>query len=80
MLAEVQADIENQFIEVVRERRTARIGDTMVESLFDGRVWSGRQALACGLVDGIGDARAILHTLVQWPFSTQLMRLPREGK
>lgn len=74
MLADIHADIEEQFQSVIIERRGSLLKEAEARSFFDGRIWTGRQALAMGLVDGTGDARVFLHKHVQWPFSTSLIR------
>ena len=57
-LLKIQADVQDLFTALVRERRpTLPEG----ENLFTGAVWTGRQALGLGLVDGLGDVRATLR-------------------
>ena len=59
-LLAVQRDMHESFISHVRARRGRRLkGDD--EVLFSGEFWSGRQAIALGLVDGLGDLRGILR-------------------
>lgn len=53
ILQEVLDDVHGQFIEAVAVGR--RIDRARVEPLADGRIFSGRQALALGLVDELGD-------------------------
>lgn len=56
-LRELHADIFETFRNHVRERR----GDRLVaadETLFSGDIWTGRQAVEVGLVDGIGEMRS----------------------
>ena len=48
----VVADFYNMFIDVVAERRN--LPREKVKKLADGRVFSGRQAYALGLIDAIG--------------------------
>ena len=45
-------DIHSQFVEAVAANRDLDLG--AVESLADGRIFSGRQAVEVGLVDGLG--------------------------
>jgi protease-4 len=45
-------DIHSQFVEAVSDERG--IDEASVRAVADGRVFSGRQALALGLVDGLG--------------------------
>ena len=59
-LKALQADIFGHFKDYVRSRR----GDKLVGSdaeLFEGDIWSGKQALALGLIDGIGDVRTVMR-------------------
>lgn len=51
-------DVYAQFVEVVAAGR--RIPAERVRTLADGRVFSGRQALALGLVDELGDLDAAI--------------------
>jgi protease-4 len=53
ILQEVMDDVHSQFIEAVATGR--RLDRAKVEPLADGRIFSGRQALALGLVDELGD-------------------------
>jgi signal peptide peptidase SppA len=59
-LTALQQDIHDTFKEHVRRRRAGKI-DAADESLFSGEVLTGRMALARGLVDGIGDLRAVMR-------------------
>jgi signal peptide peptidase SppA len=60
MLRQIQGAIHDSFKAHVRERRGNRlIGDEA--SLFDGRIWTGRDAVTVGLVDGLGDVRSIVR-------------------
>lgn len=58
-LLAIQADVQDLFTTLVRARRPAI--DPAGENLFTGAVWTGRQALRVGLVDGLGDVRSILR-------------------
>jgi signal peptide peptidase SppA len=62
-VARLQAILDQthgHFKAYVRERRGARLqGDP--EALFTGEFWTGEVALKLGLIDGIGDARAVLR-------------------
>ncbi len=56
----LQRDVHQSFKNHVRERRGKRLkGDD--ETLFNGDIWTGGRALDLGLVDGIGDMRAVLR-------------------
>jgi ClpP class serine protease len=59
-LKALQADIFEHFKDYVKARR----GDKLTGSdgeLFEGDIWSGKQALALGLIDGIGDMRSVMR-------------------
>ncbi len=58
---EIIADLFAMFVEIVAERR--EISETKVRELADGRVYSGRQAKALGLVDAIGAEKEALAWL-----------------
>ncbi|MEM7652424.1 MAG: S49 family peptidase [Pseudomonadota bacterium] len=66
-LKAIQAALHETFKNHVRTRRDGKLGgpDRDVgfddETLFTGEFWLGDEALKLGLIDGIGDARAILR-------------------
>lgn len=60
MLRELQQGVFEGFRAHVRERRGSRLTPDD-GSLFDGRVWTGTQAVALGLVDGLGEARSVVR-------------------
>ena len=59
-LHSIQTDIHDSFKAMVHERRGPRLKGPDSE-LFEGDVWTGRQALALGLIDGIGDLRTVMR-------------------
>jgi signal peptide peptidase SppA len=59
ILKAVQADVQEAFVSVVKARRADRLADD--PDLFTGRFWSGAAAVRLGLVDGLGDLRAVLR-------------------
>jgi len=59
-LSALQQDIHAAFKDHVRRRRAGKI-DAADETLFSGEVLTGRMALSRGLIDGIGDLRAVLR-------------------
>jgi signal peptide peptidase SppA len=59
-LKTLQLDIHDSFKTLVRERRGAKLAGEET-ALFDGSIFTGRQALAHGLIDGIGDLRGVLR-------------------
>lgn len=59
-LKSLQRDVHEDFKALVRSRRKGKLRGEDAE-LFSGAFWSGRQALALGLIDGIGHMRDILR-------------------
>lgn len=59
-LRSIQLDIHASFKNQVRERRGDRLTAPDTD-LFEGDIWTGRQALALGLIDGLGDMRAVMR-------------------
>ncbi|MBC7951129.1 MAG: S49 family peptidase [Rhodospirillaceae bacterium] len=59
-LEALQADIHDGFKSWVRDRRQGKLVGAD-EALFNGDIWTGRQALDNGLVDGLGDLRSTMR-------------------
>ena len=59
-LAALQADIHQHFKDHVRARRADKLVGSDDE-LFNGDIWTGKEALAFGLIDGIGDLRSVMR-------------------
>jgi signal peptide peptidase SppA len=59
-LTGLQQDIHQAFKEHVRRRRAGKI-DEADDTLFTGDVLTGRMAMDRGLVDGIGELRAVMR-------------------
>jgi len=59
-LAGLQRDLHDSFKAMVRARRGTKLKGEDA-TLMSGEVFAGRQALALGLIDGIGDVRGILR-------------------
>ncbi|MEJ6781178.1 S49 family peptidase [Aminobacter sp. Piv2-1] len=57
-LKKLQVEVHETFIELVKERRGAKLKDD--PDLFTGLFWSGKRSLELGLVDGLGDMRTVL--------------------
>jgi signal peptide peptidase SppA len=58
-LLALQLDIHDGFKALVRERRGARLKED--GEIFTGAVFTGRQAVKNGLIDGVGDLRSVLR-------------------
>ncbi len=59
-LLALQASIHQEFKAWVCERRQERLRADHA-ALFNGDIWTGRQALELGLVDGLGEMRSVLR-------------------
>ncbi|MBP2298884.1 S49 family peptidase [Azospirillum picis] len=59
-LKALQADIHEAFKAMVRARRGTRLAGSD-EELFSGAFWAGRRAKELGLIDGLGDLRAVMR-------------------
>ncbi|CAK7254905.1 MULTISPECIES: S49 family peptidase [unclassified Shinella] len=57
-LKSLQLEIHQVFIDMVKERRGAKLTDD--PDLFSGLFWTGGRGLALGLVDGLADMRSEL--------------------
>lgn len=55
-------EIHQQFIAAVKEGRGDRL--IMTDEIASGLIWSGEQALALGLIDGLGGVRHVARELV----------------
>jgi serine protease SohB len=75
-LKAIQAEVHESFKALVRDRRGTRLADGDGE-LFSGAFWGGRQALARGLVDGLGDMRAIMREKYGDKVRLKLVQQPR---
>jgi len=53
-----------QFIAMVKQGRGERLKDKEHPELFSGLIWSGEQAKALGLVDGLGSASYVAREVV----------------
>lgn len=59
-LKKLQREIHDSFIALVKSRRGEKLSGPE-NDLFSGEYWAGRRALELGLVDSIGDLRAVLR-------------------
>ena len=59
-LKQLQEDIHASFCAHVRERRRDKLRGEEAD-LFSGQFWTGRRAVELGLVDGLGDVRAVMR-------------------
>ena len=61
-LKAIQRDVHAVFIDIVKQRRGARL-KAADDELFTGAFWSGPKALELGLIDGIADLRTRMREL-----------------
>jgi signal peptide peptidase SppA len=61
-LKELQRDVHDVFIGVVKERRAGKIKGADAE-IFSGAFWTGPRAIEFGLIDGISDIRSKMREL-----------------
>lgn len=59
-LKKLQREIHDSFIALVKSRRGGKLSGPE-QDLFSGEYWAGQRALELGLVDSIGDLRAVLR-------------------
>src|SRR5436305_9124092 len=71
-LKALQRDIHEEFIELVKRSRGARLKGPE-KTLFSGEYWTGGKAIELGLADGIGDLRATLRARVGHALITPLV-------
>ncbi len=74
-LKALQLDMHESFIELVRQRRGARLADN--PDLFTGLFWVGRKGVELGLADGIGDMRGFLKARFGAKTRLKLIAPPR---
>lgn len=61
-LKDLQRDVHDVFISVVKERRGDKLSAADSE-IFSGAFWSAKKALEMGLIDGISDVRTKMREL-----------------
>ena len=74
-LKALQLEVHDTFIDLVRERRGARLADD--PDLFTGLFWTGKKGLELGLVDALGDMRSFLQQRYGEKTRMQLVSMPR---
>ena len=74
-LKELQLEIHDIFIAMVRERRGEKLADD--SDLFTGLFWTGGKGLELGLIDGLGDMRDFLRQRYGDKTKMQLITAPR---
>jgi signal peptide peptidase SppA len=74
-LKDLQLDIHRTFIDLVRQRRGARLSDD--PDLFTGLFWTGTRGVELGLVDALGDMRSFLKARYGDKTRLRLVAAPR---
>ncbi len=77
-LKEIQHDIHDVFIGVVKERRAGRLNG-LDDDLFTGAFWSAQKAHELGLIDGITDVRAKMRDVFGDKVKLPLVPLTKGG-
>ncbi|HWK65171.1 MAG TPA: S49 family peptidase [Rhizobiaceae bacterium] len=68
-------EMHGTFIDMVRERRAGKLSDN--PDLFTGLFWSGKTGMELGLVDALGDMRAVLKDRYGPKTQLKLITAPR---
>ena len=58
----ILSDVHQQFIDAVKQGRGDRLHNE--ETVFSGLIWSGRQALGLGLIDGLASAGQVAREII----------------
>lgn len=74
-LKALQLEIHDTFIDMVRERRGAKLAND--PDLFTGLFWTGKKGLELGLVDALGDMRSFLKARYGEKTRLRLVSTPR---
>ena len=74
-LKALQLEVHETFIDLVKERRGAKLKDD--PDLFTGLFWTGKKGLELGLVDALGDMRSVLKDRFGPKTRLQLITPPR---
>ncbi len=75
-LKSIQEDVHETFIDLVKERRGKKL-DADSKDVFSGLFWSGKQALALGLIDGLADIRSTMREKLGDDVQLKLISPPR---
>ena len=74
-LKSLQLEVHETFIDMVRQRRGAKLADH--PDLFTGQFWTGKKGLELGLVDALGDMRQVLRDRYGAKTRLKLITAPR---
>jgi protease-4 len=65
VIKESISDSYKFFSELVEKRRANKLNKALLKEIFDGRVFTGRQALQAGLIDEIGSKETAIEYLLK---------------
>ena len=74
-LKALQLEVHETFIDIVKERRAAKLKDD--PDLFTGLFWTAKRGVELGLVDALGDMRSVLKDRFGPKTRLQLITQPR---
>ncbi|MBN9072150.1 MAG: S49 family peptidase [Rhizobiales bacterium] len=74
-LKALQLEVHDTFIDLVKERRGAKLKDD--GDLFTGLFWTGKRGVELGLIDGLGDMRSVLKARFGPKTKAKLISAPR---
>jgi signal peptide peptidase SppA len=74
-LKALQLEVHDTFIDLVKERRGAKLKDD--PDLFTGLFWTAKKGIELGLVDGLGDMRSVLKDRFGAKTRLKLISQPR---
>jgi len=74
-LKALQLEVHETFIDIVKERRGAKLSDD--PDLFTGLFWTGKRGVTLGLVDSLGDMRSVLKDRFGDKTEMKLVTAPR---
>ncbi len=74
-LKALQLEVHETFIDIVKERRGAKLSDD--PDLFTGLFWTGKRGVSLGLVDSLGDMRSVLKDRFGDKTEMKLVTAPR---
>lgn len=75
-LRTILEETHQSFKDMVRERRGERL-EGKDEDLFEGQIWTGKQALEIGLIDGLGHLHGVLKERFGEDVKLPLMNRPK---
>jgi signal peptide peptidase SppA len=77
-LKDLQRDVHDIFIGIVKDRRAAKLKGPDTE-IFSGAFWSAAKALDLGLIDGIADVRTKMQELYGEKVRLRVIPMGRTG-